>query len=93
VPVLESTKTANLVERIDTALHDLCQPLTVLQCRLSMGEIVGEPEAMREAIREGLLEYFWLRAWLENGSTGKAGTLPATGEDVSDHVFTIRVRA
>jgi hypothetical protein len=50
------TNGAALVERIDVALHGLCQPLTVLQCRLAMGELIGEPEAMREAIREGLLE-------------------------------------
>jgi hypothetical protein len=43
-----------LIERIDMALHGLCQPLTVLQCRLAMGELLGEPDAMREAIREGL---------------------------------------
>jgi hypothetical protein len=42
------------VERIDVALHGLCQPLTVLQCRLAMGELIGEPEAMRQAIREAL---------------------------------------
>ena len=46
----------DLVERIDMALHGLCQPLTVLQCRLAMGDLLGEPEAMREAIREGLQE-------------------------------------
>jgi hypothetical protein len=45
-----------LVERIDVALHGLCQPLTVLQCRLAMGELIGDPDAMREAIRVGLLE-------------------------------------
>jgi len=45
-----------LVERIDLALHGLCQPLTVLQCRLAMGELIGEPSAMREAIREALQE-------------------------------------
>jgi hypothetical protein len=45
-----------LVERIDVELHALCQPLTVLQCRLAMGELIGEPEAMRDAIREALLE-------------------------------------
>jgi len=44
------------VERMDVALHALCQPLTVLQCRLAMGELIGEPEAMREAIREALSE-------------------------------------
>ncbi len=41
---------------MDVALHGLCQPLTVLQCRLAIGELIGEPEAMREAIREGLQE-------------------------------------
>jgi hypothetical protein len=40
-----------------------------------------------------LHEYFWLRIWLENGTIGRAGTLPVTGEDVSDHVFTIGTRA
>ena len=46
----------DLVERIDVALHGLCQPLTVLQCRLAMGDLIGEPDAMREAIRDGLQE-------------------------------------
>ena len=46
----------DLVERIDVALHGLCQPLTVLQCRLAMGDLIGDPDAMREAIREGLQE-------------------------------------
>ncbi len=53
---VERVEQADLVERIDVALHGLCQPLTVLQCRLAMGELIGEPEAMREAIREALLE-------------------------------------
>jgi hypothetical protein len=44
------------MERIDAALHGLCQPLTVLQCRLAMGEMIGEPDALREAIRDALLE-------------------------------------
>jgi hypothetical protein len=47
---------AEFVERLDTALHGLCQPLTVLQCRLAMGELIGEPDAMLEAIREALKE-------------------------------------
>lgn len=41
---------------MDDALHGLCQPLTVLQCRLAMGELIGSPEAMREAIAEALVE-------------------------------------
>jgi len=46
----------DLAERLDAALHGLCQPLTVLQCRLAIGELVGEPDTMRAAIREALQE-------------------------------------
>lgn len=41
---------------MNEALHGLCQPLTVLQCRLAMGELKGDQHAMREAIAEALLE-------------------------------------
>jgi len=54
--VAQETVQTNLVERMDVALHGLCQPLTVLQCRLAMGDLIGDPDAMREAIREGLQE-------------------------------------
>jgi hypothetical protein len=54
--VVQQMSRMDLVERIDGALHGLCQPLTVLQCRLAMGDLIGEPEALREAIREGLQE-------------------------------------
>lgn len=59
LPVREAiaqSERPDAVERIDVALHGLCQPLTVLQCRLAMGELIGEPEAMRQAIREALQE-------------------------------------
>jgi len=39
-----------------TALHDLCQPLTTLQCRLEMGELTGTAEAYRNAVVLGLAE-------------------------------------
>ncbi|MDE1178365.1 MAG: hypothetical protein PW789_17460 [Edaphobacter sp.] len=45
-----------LVERIDEVLHDLSQPLTVLQCRLALGEMDGKPESMRAAISAALSE-------------------------------------
>jgi hypothetical protein len=38
------------------ALHDLCQPLTTLQCRLEMAGVVGTAEAYREAVEMGLVE-------------------------------------
>jgi hypothetical protein len=37
-------------------LHDLCQPLTALQCRLEMGRMLGHPEALEEAVTGGLEE-------------------------------------
>jgi signal transduction histidine kinase len=38
------------------ALHDLCQPLTTLQCRLEMAQMQGTAEAYREAVEKGLVE-------------------------------------
>jgi hypothetical protein len=45
-----------LMEQMDGLLHGFCQPLTVLQCRLALGELSGEPSAMREAIEAALGE-------------------------------------
>jgi hypothetical protein len=39
-----------------------------------------------------LHQYYWLRIWLESGALGKTGNLPATGEDLKDHVFTVGPR-
>jgi hypothetical protein len=44
------------IERIGKALHDLCQPLTTLQCRLELAGLIGTAEAYREAVRLGLVE-------------------------------------
>jgi regulator of replication initiation timing len=46
----------SLAERMNDALHGLCQPLTVLQCRLAMGKLVGDLDSMREAIADALAE-------------------------------------
>jgi hypothetical protein len=44
------------VMRISKALHDLCQPLTTLQCRLELATALGTAEAYREAAEMGLAE-------------------------------------
>ena len=54
-PCGESTRNDQM-ERIAQALHDLCQPLTTLQCRLELAGVVGTDEAHREAVRQGLKE-------------------------------------
>jgi signal transduction histidine kinase len=54
--MVEGLVRGELVEGIDRLLHELCQPLTVLQCRLAMGELSGEQDAMREAIGAALGE-------------------------------------
>lgn len=37
-------------------LHDLCQPLTALQCRLEMGRMLGHAEDFEDAVHGGLEE-------------------------------------
>ncbi len=46
----------SLIEQMDGLLHSMCQPLTVLQCRLALGEMSGELAAMQEAIGQALRE-------------------------------------
>lgn len=53
---VEEQLQVGLAAQMDHALHGLCQPLTVLQCRLAMGELIGGPDAMRDAIAEALVE-------------------------------------
>jgi hypothetical protein len=47
---------------VSMALHDLCQPLTTLQCRLEMAQMMDTPEDYREAVRSGLAECVRLSA-------------------------------
>lgn len=53
---LSEQKAAGSRERLSRALHDLCQPLTTLQCRLEMAGMLGTMEAYREAVELGLVE-------------------------------------
>jgi signal transduction histidine kinase len=41
---------------IEGALHDLCQPLTVLQCKLELGLLQGGEDAIHSAVVDGLRE-------------------------------------
>jgi signal transduction histidine kinase len=44
------------MERMGQALHDLCQPLTTLQCRLELAGLLGTAAAYREAVELALAE-------------------------------------
>ncbi len=59
--MFESGSDTSQTDWIRRALHDLCQPLTALECRLylgTMGEAGREATAdeMRQTIVEGLVE-------------------------------------
>ena len=41
---------------IEVALHQLCQPLTVLRCKLELGMLNGGQDAMRDAMVGGVQE-------------------------------------
>lgn len=46
----------SLVEELERELHELCQPLTALQCRLELSRMVGDRMVLLEAIEESLTE-------------------------------------
>jgi hypothetical protein len=48
-------ETIGLLKELERELHDLCQPVTSLQCRLELGKLCGGEQALLEAA-EGALE-------------------------------------
>ena len=43
------------LEQMHVDLHDLCQPLTALQCRLELGRMLGHEGGLQDAV-DGALE-------------------------------------
>ena len=39
-----------MLQEIESELHDLCQPLTTLQCRLELGLMCGDVASLMEAV-------------------------------------------
>jgi Secretory protein of YscJ/FliF family/Type II secretion system (T2SS), protein E, N-terminal domain len=70
---------------VETKLEDL-EEKGALAARITAILEQKQPIASR-LVR--LHQYYWLRMWLESGAFGKAGSLPATSEDVKDHVFAV----
>lgn len=44
------------MDQISQALHDLCQPLTTLQCRLEIAQLGGTDQDYKDAVELGLIE-------------------------------------
>jgi signal transduction histidine kinase len=47
---------ADLLKTIERELHDLCQPLTTLQCRLELAEMCADEVSLMEAVKGSLQE-------------------------------------
>jgi hypothetical protein len=45
-----------MLGELDRELHDLCQPLTTLQCRLEMAQMMGDQGHLKEAVDVGVTE-------------------------------------
>jgi len=41
---------------MEAVLHDLCQPLTILQCKLELGLLKGDQASANAAMTDGLRE-------------------------------------
>jgi C4-dicarboxylate-specific signal transduction histidine kinase len=52
---MTTSRNAIDLEQSHAELHDLCQPLTALQCRLELGRMLGHAGALEESI-DGALE-------------------------------------
>ena len=50
------------MKKMGMALHDLCQPLTTLQCRLEMAELIDTADGYRAAVKTGMAECLRLSA-------------------------------
>jgi len=44
------------LKQMNADLHNLCQPLTALQCRLEVGRMLGHEGALQEAVDGSLCE-------------------------------------
>ena len=44
------------LEELEKELHDLCQPLTALQCRLELGQMCADEQSLMEAVEGALVE-------------------------------------
>ena len=53
---MQSRRAEEMISGIEVALHDLCQPLTVLQCKLELSLLKGGGEATHAAVVDGLHE-------------------------------------
>ena len=54
--VFERSSANAALEEMGAALHDLCQPLTTLQCRLELAGVLRTMEAYQGAVDAGLAE-------------------------------------
>jgi len=54
--LVEARSSEQEMKRINVALHDLCQPLTTLQCRLEMAELIDTADGYRAAVKTGMAE-------------------------------------
>jgi hypothetical protein len=52
---MTTSRNAIDLEQSHAELHDLCQPLTALQCHLELGRVLGHAGALEESI-DGALE-------------------------------------
>jgi hypothetical protein len=91
-----SAKDALLYE-LEDELHDLCQPLTALNFRLTLGETAGDSEALREAIHGALEETARmiesLRRMRERVSAMKAAQRALDRTEISDEGMQLKSQA
>jgi len=53
---MEAAMREGMLRDLDRELHNLCQPLTTLQGRLELAQMMGDPASLKEAVDSGVVE-------------------------------------
>jgi regulator of replication initiation timing len=53
---MSTTLGKQTLQELERELHNLCQPLTTLQCTLELGQMMDDCDSLREAVEDSLVE-------------------------------------
>lgn len=96
----ERRRDAGGMEQLGKELHELCQPLTTLQCGLEWAGLTDTPEAYRAAVIAGLNECArvaervrWMREIVRAALAEAEGRVPGTfvSADVTRFATVLRI--
>lgn len=53
---MQRSSSDDILSSLRSALHDVAQPMTTLRCRLEIAKVVGDQDALQDAVNGGLVD-------------------------------------